>query len=258
MIEKILSTTFIRTLRDVLIFRLSTGQAIVVGCDSTGGIGPKKLDKVNVDGYTLGRFTARVALMEVLSTGAEPFCIVNTLSVEPRPTGNEIMKGVKHEVRLAGLDPRVAMVGSSEKNIPVEQTGVGVTALGIAKTGSLKIGVSRAGDAVAAIGVPCAGREVIQAEKEKRIAEIEDLLKLLKLKFVHEVIPVGSKGILYEAKTIAKESNLKLQLAEKSRLDLKKSAGPATVILTSLASSKVIRLREIVKKPVSVVGHLVQ
>lgn len=256
MIKKSISTTFIRTFRDVLIFRLNRGQVIVTGCDSAGGIGPKRLDKVKVDGYTLGRFTARVALMEVLSTGAKPLCIVTTLSVEPRPTGTEIMRGLKHEAKLAGLDPRFALVGSSEKNVPVEQTGVGVTVLGIAKVGALKIGRSKAGDAVVAIGVPSVGREVVQAEKEKRIAEIGDLFKLLNLKSVHEVIPVGSKGILYEAMTIAKESDLKLQLAERTHLNLKRSAGPSTVILTSLEFSKVVTLSKIIRKPISIIGHL--
>ena len=99
------SPVFIKTLRDVLIFEFDRGRLIVVGCDSAGGVGPKPLDKVKVDGYTLGRFTARVALTEVLCTGAKPICLVNTLSVEPKPTGDQIVKGIKDEARRAGLDP---------------------------------------------------------------------------------------------------------------------------------------------------------
>lgn len=126
---------------------------MVIGCDSAGGIGPKPLDRVKVDGYTLGRFTARVALMEVLSTGAKPICLVDTLSVEPDPLGLEIIKGVKDEAKEAGLDPTLAVTGSSEKNIPVEQTGIGVTVIGIAEKGLLRIGLSKPKDVVMAIGL---------------------------------------------------------------------------------------------------------
>jgi hypothetical protein len=248
----------IETDRDVLIFEFEDGRVMVIGCDSAGGIGPKPLDKIRVDGYTLGKFTARVALMEVISTGAKPICLVDTLSVEPEPTGIEIIEGVKDEARRAGLDPTLALSGSSEKNIPVEQTGIGVTAIGMTRKKFLKIGLSKPNDAVVAIGVPCVGKEVVSGEEEGKIADTSDPLKLLNLNFVHEIIPVGSRGIMYEAKIIAKGSNLKFKYADQLKIDVEKSAGPATVILASLPDFKLTELNSIINKPINIVGHLLR
>lgn len=248
----------LETNRDVLLFEIEKDRVIVIGCDSAGGIGPKPQDKIRVDGFTLGRFTARVALMEVLSTGAKPVCLVNTLSVEPEPTGAQIIEGVRDEAKRAGLDPALAVTGSSEKNVPVKQTGIGVTAVGIAERELLKIGHSEKGDVVAALGVPCFGSEVLSAEREGKVAETNDLLKLLDLNFIHEIIPVGSEGIAYEVGIVARGSNLNYRLADRPEVDLHRSAGPATAILATLQRSKLGELRRTIGKPLNVVGHLLR
>ena len=147
----------IRTARDVRLFGLDRGRILVVSCDSAGGIGPKRLDRVRVDGRTVGRFTARVALMEALSVGAAPVCIVNTLAVEPEPTGTQIIKGIRAEVRHARVDHRIVLTGSAEKNILVSQTGVGVTVVGMVARRSLRVGRSKPRDTVVAIGLPRVG-----------------------------------------------------------------------------------------------------
>lgn len=229
---------------------------MVIGCDSAGGIGPKLLDRVKVDGYTVGRFTARVALMETLSVGAEPFCLVNTLTVEPKPTGIQIVKGIRHEARHARLDPRIVITGSSEKNVSVSQTGVGVTVLGLATYRSLKVGRCRPGDAIVAVGLPHVGGEVMLGEKRGRIVETRDVRNLLNLRFVHEIIPVGSQGISHEAQTMAKDSNLRFTLRAGLKLDVRKSAGPATVALCACRRSHLGELSGLVKKPVNLIGAL--
>jgi hypothetical protein len=246
----------VKTSRDVLIFEFENGGVMVIGCDSAGGIGPKPLDKIKVDGYMLGKFIARVAIMEVLSTAAKPVCLVNTLSVEPEPTGTDIIKGVKNEAKEAGLDPELAVTGSSEKNIWVEQTGIGVTVIGMTEKGLLKIGLSKPKDVVVAIGLPYVGNEVVLAEKGEKIADISDLLKLLNIEFIHGIIPVGSEGIAYEIGIIAKESNLKFKLMNQLKIDVRKSAGPATVVLASLPDSKLKELENAINKPINIVGRL--
>src|SRR5665647_1484915 len=50
---------------DVSILKVPTGHAIVAGSTSSGAVGPKEMDKVKVDGRILGKFLARVALMDV-------------------------------------------------------------------------------------------------------------------------------------------------------------------------------------------------
>src|SRR3990170_3285494 len=84
---------------DVSILKVPTGHAIVVGSTSSGAVGPKELDKVKVDGRMLGKFLARVALMDVTATGAFPVLLSVTLGVEKDPTGNAVLEGIKREAR---------------------------------------------------------------------------------------------------------------------------------------------------------------
>jgi hypothetical protein len=242
--------------RDVRLFQFTNGTVMVIGCDSSGGIGPKPLDKLKVDAYTLGKFTARVALMEVLSTGANPVCVVDNLSVEFNPTGKEILRGVREEAVKAGLDPKLAVTGSCEKNFAVEQSGIGVTVIGFCEKSKLRIGVSHSGDALVALGCPSMGSEVVPAENNGVICNVVDVLELLKLAFVHEIIPVGSEGIKREINVLAEGSNLKFKPESTCRVDFEKSAGPATAILISLEASKLDVFERLFNKPISYIGTL--
>jgi hypothetical protein len=243
----------IKTARDVSVFEVNTDSVMVVGCDSAGGIGPKPLDKVNASGYTLGRFTARVALMEVLAVGATPVCLTNTLSVEPDPTGLEVLEGIKSEVKLAQLDSSLVIIGSTEKTVAVEQTGIGVTVVAFAPKNKLKIGLSKPDDLIVTVGSPSVKNEVLPAEERGEIADLEDLLKLMKCEFVHEVIPVGSQGILHEVNVLAKDSDLCSKLAF-SEAEIRKSAGPATVIVVSISKNALNQLSALTNKPMRVIG----
>jgi hypothetical protein len=246
----------IKTARDVRLFAFGRGQILVVSCDSAGGIGPKPLDNLRVDGYTVGRFTARVALMEALSVGAEPFCLANTLTVEPEPTGIQIVKGIRDELRYGQLDSRIVMAQSTEKNISIRQTGVGVTVIGIVARPSIRIGQCRRGDVMVAIGMPHVGREVMLGEKHRRIADTRDIRILLKHRFAHEIIPVGSQGILHEAQTVAHDSNLRFRLGRGLKVDVEKSAGPATVALCACPSINLGDLQRSIEKPLNLIGSL--
>ncbi len=239
-----------------MIFRLANDEALVVGCDSAGGIGPKPLDKIKVDAFTLGKFTARAALMEVLAVGANPVCIVDALGVEPDPTGNEILQGIRAEAEKAGLDPNLAVTGSTEKNIAVEQTGIGVTVIGTCALKQVKIATSQPNDIVAALGVPCVRDEVVPAEKEGKIADTADILKLRTAEFIHELIPVGSAGIKRETRTLAEGSNLRFRMLSQRAVNVEKSAGPATVILATLAKTELGILSKLTNKPLTIVAQL--
>ena len=245
----------VKTNRDTLIFKLPNDGALIIGCDSAGGIGPKRLDKIKVDAFTLGKFTARAALMDVLSVGAHPTCIVDTLAVEPEPTGNEILRGIRAEAAKAGLDPKLAVTGSTEKNIKVDQTGIGVTVIGTCPYKHLKIGSSKANDIVAALGVPSVGEEVLPAEKTGQIADTTDVIMLRNVNFIHELIPVGSTGIKRETQTLAEGSGLRAIMLNQQGVDVEKSAGPATVVLAALAENNLEKLRRLTNKPIVVVAR---
>jgi hypothetical protein len=202
--------------------------------------------------------TARVALTELLAIGAQPTAIIGTFSVEPHPTANLIIAGIREEVRSSRLR-NIRTLYSSEKNVEVKQTGVGISAFGFVAASAMKIGRCRQNDDVVAVGEPHVGREVIRAEKRRTVADTRDVIRLREQSFVHELIPVGSKGILYEARTMAKDSHLSFKPSRSLGVDLKKSAGPATVLLCAVQRGSCVDMTRIVRaKPIRVIGEFTE
>ncbi|HUK26841.1 MAG TPA: hypothetical protein VLV31_00340 [Candidatus Acidoferrales bacterium] len=244
----------IHTNRDLLLLRIGGGRVLVEACDAAGGIGSKSNDNVKASSRIVGKMTARVALMELLSVGAEPISIVAALAVEPKPTGNRILRGIMDEVRYAGYG-RLPITSSSEKNVSVSQTGVGVTVLGYLAMSQLKIGRCRLGDELVAVGEPRVKGEVLEGERDRLIADTNDVSKLQHCTFVHEMIPAGSRGIWHEAGVLAKDSKLSITKASSS-IDLEKSAGPSTVLLLAAPIGHLNDLKRIVHpKPTTTIGH---
>lgn len=229
------------TKRDISIVNIGGGRSLVIACDVSGGIGPKTGDKIKVNGKKVGLYTSRVALMEVLAVGAEPISVIDTLSVEYDPTGKEIIKGIQQALEESDLDKSI-INGSTEDNIKTQQTGVGITVVGIIENEDLKINCTDKGNILAAVGLPLVGEEVLNCPDMR--ADIFDLQNLSEKKYVKEMMAVGSKGIKYEAELMAEMSDLKLKYNSGLKLDLKKSAGPATVILVSLAKENLLNLRK--------------
>jgi hypothetical protein len=192
--------------------------------------------------------------MEVLAVGAVPICIAAPLAVEPTPTGSQIIKGIRSEMRHAGLEPQTPIVDSTEKNFKVRQTGAGVTVIGLARAESLRVGQCVPGDEVFVVGLPCVGAEVLSRERHHAIADTMDVRNFVDSGFVHEVIPVGSRGIIHEANIIAQDSNLRFKPDSKAQIDLTKSAGPGTAIL--IACSKQRQLTSQTPKPITLTGTL--
>ena len=244
---------FSSTERDLSLIQITPEKMLVISCDSLGGIGLKEEDKVEVSNQIVGRFTLRVALMELLAVGVEPITIVNNLSVEYENTGKEIIAGIKEELGIIDLDSADLLTGSTEENIETVQTGMGITAIGLAEVKELDLAASQDGDLLVAIGKPKVGAEVLAAAEE--IADLKAMKDLRNIDYIHDLLPVGSKGISYEASLLAQINNLKLELKE-SPLDLDKSAGPATVVLAALEPDKVNKLREEINKPLTVIGKL--
>jgi hypothetical protein len=241
---------------DVAILKLPTGHAIVSGSTSSGAVGPKELDKVKVNGRVLGKFLARVALMDIISTGAFPMLLSVTLGVEKKPTGDEILEGIKRETRSLGLDPNQVLLEKTEDNFETVQTGVGLTVVGFANEDKLRIGKTCPGDLVVAIGRPKVGQEVIASEVRGEIADLKNVIQLSQQSFVHDLLPVGGFGIASEAKMMAYGVGRQLRLKEVKDLDLNKSAGPATVILATIDREKLEDLTDLMAKPMNVIGEI--
>jgi hypothetical protein len=241
---------------DVSILKVPTGHAIVAGSTSSGAVGPKEMDKVKVDGRVLGKFLARVALMDVSATGAFPLLLSVTLGVEKEPTGNSILEGIRNEARSIGLDPNQVIMENTEDNFETLQTGVGLTVVGFANEEELRIGKTCPGDLIVAIGKPKVGDEVIAAEARSEIADLKNVTQLSQRKYVHDIWPVGGFGIASEAKMMAYGVGRQLKTFEVQGLDLVKSAGPATVILATINKVSLEDLMSLIPKPINVVGEI--
>ena len=241
---------------DVSILKVPTGHAIVAGSTSSGAIGPKEMDKVRVDGRVLGKFLARVALMDVSATGAFPLLLSVTLGVEKEPTGNAIIEGIRGEARSIGLDPNQVIMENTEDNFETLQTGVGLTVVGFANEEELRIGKTCPGDLIVAIGKPKVGDEVIGAEVRGEIADLKNVTQLSQRKYVHDIWPVGGFGIANESKMMAYGVGRQLKICEVQGLDLNKSAGPATVVLVTIDRDSLEDLMSLISKPINVVGEI--
>lgn len=241
---------------DLAVLKLPTGHAIVVGSASSGAVGPKPMDEVRVDGRVLGKFLARVALMDVAATGAFPLLLSATLGVKKEPTGREILEGVRGEALVLGLEPNHVVLENTEENFETVQTGVGLTVLGLVNEEELRLGTTMPGDLVVAIGKPMFGFEVVPAEVRGELADLRSVVWLSQKKFVHDIVPVGSFGIEHEARMTAFAVGRQLGLAESVGLDLAKSAGPATVVLVTMPRERLEELESHIRKPVTVVGEV--
>ena len=119
----------IKKFRDITL--LSFGDNIItVACDSCGGIGNKEHDVIKVDPYITGYYTAIVSLSETLAIGAEPITVINTFAVEMNDTGKRILDGIYDALDEIGVDKDSVLTGSTEENIPVTVTGIGLTVIG--------------------------------------------------------------------------------------------------------------------------------
>jgi hypothetical protein len=229
---------------------------LAVSCDAAGGVGSKPLDGVRADPKLVGRLTARVALMELLAIGADPIVLSGTFCVEPKPTGDFVLEGICQELTHAQLG-NIPIACSSEKNFKVKQTGIGLTAIGFVRKPLLKIGRCVGGDDVIAVGEPRVGPEVIHAERNHRIADTLDVIKLRTSPYVHELIPVGSRGTFYETQVMARDSDLSFEASHPQPIKLKKSAGPATVLLLAIREGTLNDVRGAIdRKPIRKIGSL--
>ena len=242
----------VRKVRDLTLITLHKDQTMVVACDSCGGIGLKAGDILKVPPIYVGSFTARVVIMEVMCSGAEIVTVTNAVCNEMEPTGREIIKGIQKEVKAAGID-EIVLTGSTEENFSPPSTGVGITAIGIADNKKLKINnIEEA--LIVSVGIPKVGEE-IDLEGDREIIDYGTIKTLLEKPWVYEIVPVGSKGIVYEAEQLAVNNRLELILENDINVDIRKSAGPATCIIAAINREYLETIMEC-QLDVNVIGSL--
>ncbi len=246
-------------IRDLTVLRVAPQVSMVFACDALGGIGMKPLDLVRASAETVGHFSLRVPLLEVLCAGAKPFLVMDTLSVEVGEYGLAILAGIKRLAAEAGLVADAHFNGSMEKNVSPKQTGVGVTVAGMAQ-GDLPLCVSRPGDAVLLVGVPKSAPTHEVRIGDSDIVSVQEVLWLREQQGVHDMVPVGSRGARLEAQDLAASSHTELVLDAvwMGTNDVDDSGGPHTAVLVACDAGSVSRLRVGLQSPVSVIGELIE
>lgn len=242
----------VKKIKDVTLVSLNDNESIVIACDSCGGIGMKAYDQLHISTEIMAKYTVRVAVMEVLCTGAEVVCLVNTICNEMNPTGIEVLKGIQDELIAADL-PEAVLTGSTEENFATFATGLGITAIGIVENKRIKINTINKNVFIAAIGRPKVGQEILDSPSDE-LLDYRAVRELVRQKNVRELLPVGSRGILYEMRQLARNNNMKLKVYENINVNLEKSAGPSTVILAAV--DNVFLLKKQMHCPVEIVGAL--
>ncbi len=242
--------------RDLTLININDDQIMVIACDSSGGIGDKEFDVVKVDPEVVGFYTTQVALMEILAIGANPITVVNALAVEMDPTGLGIIRGVKRALKPLNLPEDQIVTGTTEENIPVCQTAMGMTIIGIINKNDFRKTTALKDDIAVAIGIPKVGDEVI-ADKGREILTIDLMLKLIKYKEVNEILPVGSKGILYEFGEMGRTNNLEFIIEDNLDVDVYKSAGPGTCAIISINEKDYNLIKENFPIPVNRIGKFI-
>lgn len=225
-------------MRDVQLLKMGK-ETLVVASDNSGAIGLKKLDAVKVPYDIVGYYTFRVAAMECYSAGAIPEAVIlQNFCGEDAWEG--LVKGITKG--LFELDvPDIPISGSTESNFSLVQSAVGLTVLGKRTSDATMSAIPFLEDTIVAIiGVPLVGNEVI--EQETKVAPLQLVRELSQLAEV-VLLPVGSKGILYELNRLF--SNRSFFIEEVNcEISLEKTSGPSTCFLIAFPADK----RDMVKE----------
>jgi len=218
--------------RDLSILPVSKEKWLVIACDSSAGIGKKEHDAVEIDPAITAAFCLRVPLMELLCYGAEPIAVIDLIGNEYAPTGERMLRGIKDELAKAGLSA-IPLNGSTEENMPTQTTSVGITVVAETTAGKENFQMQETCSLIQ-LGQPYVGEQVV---KNRQKIFSYPLVKALRAESgVIDMLPVGSKGIRYEADLMTKDSEFQVHFSEVENLDC--SAGPATVILLAVKSEQ--------------------
>lgn len=242
------------SVRDLTRIALTKEYSLIVAVDSDGGIGSLEGDTIKCDPYQLGRFAMRVPLLELLSCGAIPLAAFDMLTIPMKGAGEEIVRGVRDELKQAGLDSNFPLSGSTEDNVPTIMTGIGTTIIGLVHNADFRPGNSHYGDAIVCAGIPKSAPDDTVLLDDKEMINQQDILNILQIEGIHEILPIGSKGIEYEAHQLAQLASVEFNLESNCAIDLKKSGGPSTCVIVSCIPQAIKKIRTNLNIPVNIVG----
>lgn len=221
-------------------------NGLVLAADNSGSVGEKPGDTVKADYETVGYFSARVALMECLAAGGEPFAAV-LQNFAGETAWKSLIKGIERAADQAGC--RIEITGSTETNFTMSESAVSITVIGrhIRRAEPF----DREAVCYAVIGKPLVGPDVL-AEPDY-VAPLPLFRQVLEAEGVKSVWPVGSKGIIHEMRNVTNNEELQVEHIQCS-LDASKSAGPATCFLIAATHEEAQRLEALCRPLYTPVG----
>jgi hypothetical protein len=241
----------IKQVRDLTILSIDENRYMGISCDSCGAIGNKEYDVVKAPPNIVAYQTAKVALAELLSMGFTPIVLSDGLAVEMNDTGKELIKGFDKALSMLKTC-KVHMTGSTEENMKTVQTSMGVTCIGLCDKDKLKYKKTNSTDICILLGLPLVGNEVVN--NPEKILDISDYENLYLCSFIHEILPIGSRGIFSELNGLSKYNNLNFKYNDNISVDITKSAGPSCCCLVSVDSNDIENISKLTNKPVEILG----
>ena len=203
-------------------------ETLIITSDNSGAIGMKEQDQVTVPYDVVAYYAFRVAVMENIALGGMPVSVVMHNFCGDREW-EELVSGVERGKRELGFDHEITITGSSETNMPLLQSAVGVVVIGKQDHELMEVRLDDATN-FAVIGKPLVGEEVVKEASE--VAPLELFRWISEQKGVQAVLPVGSKGILYELDELVDGMEVVERMVQ-TDVDLHKSSGPATCFIVA-------------------------
>ncbi len=222
-------------MRDVLIIPFNKEESLVLASDNSGAIGLRDMDAVHVPYEMVAYYCFRVAVMECMAAGAEPFA-VTLQNFCGDSAWQALEKGIQRGITELQFED-IQLNGSTESNFTLIQSAVGITVLGKKKNNIAVKSVTNFDPkeiGIAVIGTPLVGNEVIERE-----IDVAPLALMKQLSARQDVItwPVGSKGILHEINRMFPNQTFSSEEI-KTSVDIEKSSGPATCFLVVFSEEK--------------------
>jgi hypothetical protein len=201
-------------------------EMFVIASDNSGGIGLKEHDIVKAPYHIVAYYAFRVAVMECMAAGAVPLSVImhNFCGDE---NWSALTEGVKRGLKEMGLE--LPITGSSESNMNLLQSSLGLNVFGI--TSHFEVKQRQTDEKLAVIGLPLVGEDVLY--KQEFVAPLS-LFKWFSEFGEITLLPVGSKGILYELQNFLPQIS---NCAIHTTVDIHASSGPSTCFLISYPAS---------------------
>ncbi|WP_375536377.1 ATPase [Alteribacillus sp. HJP-4] len=216
-------------MRDISVTAINENESLIMAADFAAGIGMLRKDQVEADVRILASYTARTAFMELITAGGAP----KSAAIH-NGCGAGAWEEIIDEIRKTAVESRSGYIdisGSSETNMKLIQSSLGVTAAGVVNNKNLRLKRTPPHAEFAAIGIPLVGEEVLK--NEEQAVTWPQVLDLLNIEGIYEVVPCGSRGIIHELGLLQETNGIYQALKPTAQIDLNKSCGPSTSVLIS-------------------------